>query len=57
MKVKRIRISKRELENLPVFFSYIISNKQLKGKPFYHFNDSLKVYQDYICPLTPISKL
>ena len=57
MKVIKVRISKRKLENLPVFFAYVISNKQLKGKPFYHFNDSLKVYQDYICPLTPISKL
>lgn len=57
MKVRKVRIAKKKLENLPVFFNYIITNEQLKGKPFYHFNNSLKIYQDYICPVIPISKI
>lgn len=57
MRIRKIKIGKNKLKNLPVFFNYIIANKQLKGDPHYHFNNDLKVYQDYIYPFIPISKI
>lgn len=55
--MRKINIGNRKLKNLPFFFNYLISNRQIETKEHYHFNDCLKVYQDYIRPEVPISKI
>jgi len=57
-KIYKLKINKKQRENLPVFYNFIIYNyPNNKLLPHYHFDEKLQCYQNYYLPSKLISKI
>jgi hypothetical protein len=56
--IKKLKLKKEVLTNLPVFYNFIIYNCFEKGRlPSYHYNSEIQCYTDYSLFDKPISKI
>jgi|TARA_R100000789_G_scaffold59921_1_gene57422 hypothetical protein len=59
IKLKKLRIAKKKLNNLPLFYNYAIYNKLKPNDPFYRTQYSTKFESiiNFSKPEKPISKI
>lgn len=57
-KIYKLKIKKKNLYDLPVFYNYIIYNRFIKGRLLaYHYDRELQCYINYYVSDKPISKV
>lgn len=57
VKLKKLKISKDQLTNLPIFYNYISYIEMKKGDPHFHYNEKMSGHVHYTPPGKPLCKI
>lgn len=56
-RLKKLKLKESQLENLPLFYNFIIYNYMDQGIPHFHYNEQTQYYVNYQVPEKIISKI